>query len=65
MNINSMPDLIKVKEFADFFRISKVGAYSFIKREKIPVIKGVTNSIRIPKDGLISWMEKNKSLGGE
>ena len=49
---------VKVKEFCDYWKISKTQVYRFMKMEGFPY-KRVGECIRIAFDEANSWIDKN------
>jgi len=53
-----MTNLIKINDAAKILDISRSKTYQLAKSKKIPVII-IDGSIRVPKDKLYDWIEKN------
>jgi excisionase family DNA binding protein len=63
MDINDLPDMLRVDEAADVLRISRSRAYEEVNRylrthgaEGLPAIR-LGRSLRVPKWALLAWID--------
>jgi predicted DNA-binding transcriptional regulator AlpA len=69
MDIETLPDMLRVEEAAAVLRISRSRAYDEVAafqrtggREGLPSIRIGTRCLRVPKRALLDWIEEK--LGG-
>ncbi len=53
-----LPLMLSVPQLASVLGISRASAYALVKRADFPILN-IGSRIVIPKDKLISWVEKN------
>lgn len=57
MNFEKLPDVVTVKELADFLRVTEQTIKNHLKTEKLKGFK-VARDWRISKEEVIKWIEK-------
>ena len=68
MDIDNLPDMLRVDEAAEVLRISRSRAYEEVNRylrtggaEGLPVIR-IGRSLRVPKWALLAWIDAQLGL---
>jgi excisionase family DNA binding protein len=56
MNISEMPDLLTVKDVANYLRVPISWVYERTRNRSIPIYK-IGNHVRVPKLDFICWLE--------
>ena len=63
MDIDNLPDMLRVDQAAEVLRISRSGAYEEVNRylrtggaEGLPVIR-IGRTLRVPKWALLDWID--------
>ena len=71
MDIETLPDMLRVEEAAAVLRISRSSAYDEVAlfqrtggREGLPSIRIGTRSLRVPKQALLEWIGEKLSGNG-
>lgn len=61
---DDLPFLMDVQDVANVLNISKPNAYKLLQKEDIPQIRH-GNSIRVPKEGFLSWLQDKSGYQAE
>lgn len=62
MNLDQLPDVLTVEEFAAFARIGRRQAYSAVRRGDVYARK-IGKSLRIPKSAIARWLDPENENG--
>ncbi len=57
--ISDLPPVLTVPEMAKVLRIGRGSAYELVRTNTVPHVR-VGRLVRIPRDGLVTWMEAQK-----
>ena len=57
--VDNLPRVLTVPEMAKVLRIGRGSAYELVRIGAVPSIR-VGRLVRIPRDGLLAWMESEK-----
>ncbi len=63
-NIERKPLLLRGPEVADALGISRALAYRWMQTGVLPTVR-VSRSVRVPHDGLMTWIERNTRNSGK
>ncbi len=60
--LEELPAMLNVAHIKDLFGIGQRQAYELVHTEGFPILK-IGTTIKIPKDNLIKWINKNAEKG--
>ena len=61
MTVAELDDLLTVEEVADYLKVPKSWIYERTRTRAIPVRK-IGRHVRIPRDELLAWVEREGTL---
>ena len=61
-NYENLPAVLNANQLAAALGISRAGAYQLLNTATFPTLR-IGNRLRVPKDKLIDWIERNTGGG--
>lgn len=62
VNRDALPDLLKVREAAEYLRVTRIDMYKIVKEEGFPIIALSERRTRIPKEAFLSWLDNKMKV---
>lgn len=60
---DKLPDILTINELCQYLKLGKVNTYKLVKQKGFTTIM-IGNTIRVPKNGLIDWIQNNTRKAG-